>query len=70
MYHTTGFECEEFLEVVECVERCTAQAEELIRYPLELGLYDSVRVAIIYLRRNTRQVELAEYFNCSQSTIS
>jgi DDE superfamily endonuclease len=70
MYHTTGFELERFLDVVECVERCAAEAGELIGYPPELGLYNSLRVAIIYLRRNTRQVELAEYFECSQSTIS
>ena len=70
MYHTTGFEPEEFLDVVECVERCAAEAGESIGYPLELGLYSSVRVAIIYLRRNTRQVELAEYHECSQATIS
>lgn len=70
MYHTTGFDREEFLDVVECIERCAAEAGELIGYPLELGLYDSVRVAIIYLRRNTRQVELAEYHECSQATIS
>jgi hypothetical protein len=70
MYHTTGFNPEEFLNVVECVERCAAEAGESIGYPLELGLYNSVRVAIIYLRRNTRQVELAEYHECSQATIS
>jgi hypothetical protein len=70
MYHTTGFKSEEFLDVVECIERCAAEAGESIGYPLELGLYNSVRIAIIYLRRNIRQVELAEYHECSQATIS
>jgi hypothetical protein len=70
VYHTTGFEPEEFLDVVECVERCAAEAGELIGYPPELGLYNSLRAAVIYMRRNTRQVELAEYLECSQPTIS
>jgi hypothetical protein len=39
-------------------------------WPLILGLFKSVVVALTYLRRNRVQAELAEYFGVSQSTIS
>jgi hypothetical protein len=35
-----------------------------------LGLYKSVVVALTYMRRNRVQVELAETYDVSQSTIS
>lgn len=70
MYHTTGFERAEVLEIVEKIYRCARETGELVGHPPTLGLFNAVRVTLTYLRRNMRQVELAEYFECSQSTIS
>jgi hypothetical protein len=39
-------------------------------WPPILGLYRSVIVALTYMRRNRVQVELAETYGVSQSTIS
>jgi hypothetical protein len=70
MYHTTGFERDEVLEIVERIYLCAMEAREPVGHPPTLGLFNAVRVVLTYLRRNIRQVELAEYFECSQSTIS
>ncbi|WP_415045768.1 hypothetical protein [Gordonia sp. (in: high G+C Gram-positive bacteria)] len=33
-------------------------------------MFTALQIAIVYLRRNTRQLELAEHFGCSQPTVS
>jgi transposase len=70
MYHTTGFTREEIVELTERVEGFAAESGEPIVYPPSLGLFTCVWIALNYLRRNTRQVELADWHGCSQSTIS
>ena len=41
-----------------------------VRLPAVLGLFKSVAVTLTYLRSNHLQLELAEVFGVSQSTIS
>jgi hypothetical protein len=70
MYHTTGFSREEIVEIVELIEDFATATGESIPFPPSLGLFTCVCVTLTYLRRNRRQVELAEQYDCSQSTIS
>jgi Helix-turn-helix of DDE superfamily endonuclease len=69
MYHTTGFTRDEIIDL--CVMIQSAELDpDLSYWPPVLGLFKSVVVALTYLRRNRVQVELAETFGVSQSTIS
>jgi virulence factor Mce-like protein len=70
MYHTTGFDRDEIVELTELIEGFAQRAGEVIRFPPSLGLFTCVCIALVYLRRNYRQVELAEWFDTSQSTVS
>ena len=68
MYHTTGLEKAEILDLCEMIHR-EAAADERIWPPI-LGLYKSVVVTLTYVRRNRVQAEIAEALEVSQSTIS
>jgi hypothetical protein len=68
MYHTTGLDKSEILDLCEMVHR-EAVADERTWPPI-LGLYKSVVVTLTYLRRNRVQAEIAETFAVSQPTIS
>jgi hypothetical protein len=68
MYHTTGLDKAEILDLCEIVHR-EAVADER-SWPPILGLYKSVVVTLTYLRRNRVQAEIAEAFEVSQPTIS
>lgn len=68
MYHTTGFTKDEIVELCELIE--VAERDPEIKWPMILGLYNSVVVALTYMRRNRVQVELAETYGVSQPTIS
>jgi DDE superfamily endonuclease/Helix-turn-helix of DDE superfamily endonuclease len=68
MYHTTGLDKDEILDLCEMIH-CEARADERTWPPI-LGLYKSVVVTLTYLRRNRVQAEIAEAFEVSQSTIS
>jgi hypothetical protein len=70
MYHTTGFRRDEIVEITNRIEKCAAGSGQAIGHPPSLGLFTCVCVALAYLRRNYRQVELAEWHDTSQSTIS
>jgi hypothetical protein len=70
VYHTTGFAYDEICDITDRIERFGKEAGQEIDHPFELGLFTSVVVALRYLHRNIRQVELAEYHECSQPTIS
>lgn len=68
MYHTTGLTRERILALCALIHNATlGQSRD---WPPILGLVDSVVVALTYLRRNRVQVELAETYGVSQSTIS
>lgn len=68
LYHTTGFQASEILDIAELIHRAAEDSE--VVWPPILGLYKSVVVALAYLRRNRVQVELAETYGVSQPTIS
>ncbi len=69
MYHTTGLTKDEIIDL--CVMVRSAELEPGINHwPPILGLYRSMVIALTYLRRNRVQVELAETYDVSQSTIS
>jgi len=69
LYHTTGFARQDIVELCMLVRAATADSPDNL-WPPVLGLFKSVVVALTYLRRNRVQVELAETFGVSQSTIS
>ena len=68
MYRTTGLYREEITEL--CVLINQKSSETGLVWPPMFGLYKSVLVALIYLRHNRIQEELAESYGTSQSTIS
>jgi hypothetical protein len=69
LYHTTGFAKDDIVELCALVRAATVDVPENVWPPI-LGLFKSVVVALTYMRRNRVQVELAETFGVSQSTIS
>jgi hypothetical protein len=69
MYHTTGLTKDEIVDLCTMVR--SAELEPGVNYwPPSLGLYASMVIALTYIRRNRVQVELAETYDVSQSTIS
>jgi hypothetical protein len=73
VYYTTGFSRDDITELSARIFQCHQQAPAdapTPRWPPILGLYKSLVVALIYLRRNRVQVDLAETFDVSQPTIS
>jgi hypothetical protein len=68
VYHTTGLTRERILDLCALVHNATLGQRR--DWPPILGLVDSVIVALTYMRRNRVQVELAETYGVSQSTIS
>lgn len=70
MYHTTGFFKEEIVDLCEMVHGDVMTNGGQQPWPPILGLFKSVVLALTYMRRNRVQVELAETYDVSQSTIS
>jgi hypothetical protein len=68
MYHTTGFTIAQIMKLCMLINENMKPADK--RWPPILGLYDSVVVALTYLRRNRVQAELGETYGVSQSTVS
>lgn len=69
MYHTTGLTKDEIIDLCTMVR--SAELEPGVNHwPPSLGLYASMVIALTYIRRNRVQVELAETYDVSQSTIS
>jgi hypothetical protein len=68
MYHTTGLDKTEIVDLCAMIHRESAADERT--WPPILGLYKSVVVTLTYLRRNRVQAEIGEAFDVSQSTIS
>jgi hypothetical protein len=68
-YYTTGFDHEEIIDLcirINSVER----AEDAPKWPPCLGLYQSVKATLTYMRHNRTQSEIGESLGVSQSTIS
>lgn len=68
MYHTTGLAAEQIADLCTLIDMNTDASEQ--PWPPILGLFNSVVVALTYLRRNRVQAELAETYAVSQPTIS
>ena len=69
MYHTTGLTKDEIIDLCSMV-RSAEPEPSTNHWPPILGLYTSMVIALTYIRRNRVQVELAETYGVSQSTIS
>ena len=70
MHHATGFSKDEIADLCALVHVTGTSSGGNDGYPPVLGLFTSVAVTLIYLRRNHVQQELAEYYEVSQSTTS
>src|ERR1022692_1400746 len=68
MYHTTGFSRERIVDLCAMIHSETMG--ERRAWPPILGLFNSVVVALTYMRRNRVQAELAATYEVSQPTIS
>lgn len=70
MYHTTGFTKGQITDLCALIVTEYGPLSKARGRKRALGLFKSVQAALIYLRRNRVQVDLAELFEVSQSTIS
>jgi hypothetical protein len=68
MYHTTGLTDEQIADLCSLVDMDAVGEQR--NWPPILGLFNSVVVALTYMRRNRIQAELAETYEVSQPTIS
>ena len=69
MYHTTGFDHEEVIDLCIRINSVEREAGAPI-WPSCLGLFKSVVAALTYLRHNRTQAEIGESLGVSQPTIS
>ncbi|HEX8760423.1 MAG TPA: transposase, partial [Pseudonocardiaceae bacterium] len=63
MYHTTGLHKAEILDLCEMIHKEATEDGQV--WPPIVGLCKSVVIALIYMRRNRVQVELAETYDVS-----
>ncbi len=69
MYHTTGFDREEIIDL--CIRINSAKrGTETSGWPPRLGLFKSVTATLTYMRHNRTQAEIGESLGVSQPTIS
>ena len=69
MYHTTGLRQDDVRELAMLVRREVAGKPGHF-WPPSVGLFKSILMTLTYVRRNRVQVEIAEAFGVSQSTVS
>jgi DDE superfamily endonuclease/Helix-turn-helix of DDE superfamily endonuclease len=69
MYHTTGLTKAGFADLCGRIENIKL-SPGMRRWPPVLGLRDSLKVTLTYLRKNRVQAEIAEDFGVSQPTVS
>ena len=69
MYHTTGFDREEIIDLCIRINSAERGADTPGWLPC-LGLYKSVTATLTYLRHNRTQSEIGESLGVSQPTIS
>jgi len=69
LYHTTGLTRNQIRDLCALVN-AAAESMDAKPWPPILGLYQSVVVALSYMRRNRVQAEIAESVGVSQPTIS
>ena len=68
MYHTTRLTAEQIADLYTLITMDATVEQQ--SWPPILGLFNSVIVALTYMRRNRVQAELAETYTVSQPTIS
>lgn len=69
MYHTTGFDREEIIDL--CIRINSAErGTDAPNWPPCLGLFKSVAATLTYMRHNRTQAEIGESLGVSQPTIS
>src|SRR6201985_2915303 len=69
MYHTTGFDREEIIDL--CIRINSADSGTgAPAWPPSLGLFKSVTATLTYMRHNRTQSEIGESLGVSQPTIS
>src|SRR6201996_5657975 len=69
MYHTTGFDREEIIDL--CIRINSAERETSApNWPPCLGLFKSVATTLTYMRHNRTQAEIGESLGVSQPTVS
>lgn len=70
MRNSTGLTCGQINTVYQSIQEDTDLADKTKRVPPILGVYRSMIIALIYIRTNRTQAEIAESMNLSQPTIS
>lgn len=68
MYHTTGLTVAQISDLCELIGMEIGSTKQ--PWPPVLGQWNSVVIALTYMRRNRVQAEIAETYGVSQSTIS
>jgi DDE superfamily endonuclease len=68
MYHTSGLTVAQIADLCELIRMETGHENQ--PWPPILGLWNSVVVALTYMRRNRVQAEIAETYEVSQPSIS
>jgi hypothetical protein len=69
VYHTTGFDREEIIDL--CIRVNSVEREpDAPRWPPCLGLFKSVAATLTYMRHNRTQAGIGESLGVSQSTVS
>jgi hypothetical protein len=68
MYYTTGLTLEQIADLCDLITMETGHQTQ--PWPPILGLWNSVVIALTYMRRNRVQAEIAETYSVSQPTIS
>jgi hypothetical protein len=69
VYHTTGFDREEIIDLCVRINSVEHRASAP-KWPPCLGLFKSVTAALTYMRHNRTQAEIGESFGVSQPTVS
>jgi Helix-turn-helix of DDE superfamily endonuclease len=69
MYHTTGFTCDELIDICILVTSVDREPDAAM-WPPCLGLFNSVVAALSYMRHNRTQAEIGESLGVSQPTVS
>ena|ERR1700722_769835 len=69
MHHTTGFTCDELIDICILVTSVDRDPDAAM-WPPCLGLFNSVVAALSYMRHNRTQAEIGESLGVSQPTVS
>ena len=68
MYHTTGFDRDEVIDLCVLINS-TKRGPDSLKWPPILGLFKSVTVTLTYMRHNRTQAEIGESFGVSRGLL-